>query len=64
MAVSFGLISLISWDFWIAFQPATVLGFSGLVDRVDCLMSVSYQAGLAEKYLVDDLPGAALVGLG
>lgn len=25
-------------------------------------MSGSYQAGLAEKYLVDDLPGAALVG--
>lgn len=62
MAVSFGLISLISWDFWIAFWPATVLGFSGIVVCVDCLMSGSYQAGLAEKYLVDDLPGAALVG--
>ena len=62
MAVSFGLISLISWDFWIAFWPATVLGFSGIVDCVDCLMSGSSQAGLAERYLVDDLPGAALVG--
>ena len=62
MAVSFGLISLISWDFWIAFRPATVLGFSGIIDRVDCLMPGSSQAGLAEKYLVDDLPGAALVG--
>lgn len=61
-AVSFDLISLISWDFWIAFRPTTVLGFSGIVDRVDCLMSGSHQAGLAEKYLVDDLPGAALVG--
>ena len=62
MAVSFGLISLISRDFWIAFRPVTVLGFSGIFDRVGCLMSGSYQAGLAEKYLVDDLPGAALVG--
>ena len=62
MAVSFGLISLNSQDFWIAFRPATVLGFSGIVDRVDCLMSGSYQAGLAEKYLVDDLPGAGLIG--
>ena len=62
MAVSFGLISLISWDFWIAFRPVTVLGFSGIFDRVGCLMSGSSQAGLAEKYLVDDLPGAALVG--
>lgn len=62
MAVSFGLISLILRDFWIAFRPVTVLGFSGIFDRVGCLMSGSSQAGLAEKYLVDDLPGAALVG--
>ena len=62
MAVSFGLISLILRDFWIAFRPATVLGFSGIFDRVGCPMSGSSQAGLAEKYLVDDLPGAALVG--
>lgn len=61
-AVSFGLISLISWDFWIAFRQATVLDFSGVVNRVDCLMSASPQVGLAQKYLVDDLPGAALVG--
>jgi hypothetical protein len=62
MAVSFGLISLISWDFWIAFRPATVLGSSGIFEGVGCLMSGSSQTGLAEKYLVDDLPGAALVG--
>ncbi|MFA5581594.1 MAG: hypothetical protein WDA25_06525 [Paracoccaceae bacterium] len=62
MAVSFGLISLILRDFWIAFRPVTVLGFSGIFKRVGCLMSGSSQAGLAEKYLVDDLPGAALVG--
>jgi len=62
VAVPFGLISLISRDFWIAFRPVTVLGFSGIFDRVGCLMSGSSQAGLAEKYLVDDLPGAALVG--
>jgi len=62
MAVSFGLISLILRDFWIAFRPVTVLGFSGILNRVGCLMSGSSQAGLAERYLVDDLPGAALVG--
>lgn len=62
MAVSFGLISLILRDFWIAFRPVTVLGFSGIFNRVGCLMSGSSQAGLAERYLVDDLPGAALVG--
>lgn len=62
MAVSLGLISLILRDFLIAFRPVTVLGFSGIFDRVGCLMAGSSQAGLAEKYLVDDLPGAALVG--
>lgn len=62
MAVSFGLISLISWDFWIAFRTANVLASSGIFDRAGCLMSGSNQASLAEKYLVDDLPGAALVG--
>ena len=62
MAVSLGLISLILRDFWIAFRPVTVLGFSGIFDRVGCLMSGSSQAGLAEKYLVDDLPGAGLIG--
>ena len=62
MAVSLGLIALILRDFLIAFRPVTVLGFSGIFDRVGCLMAGSSQAGLAEKYLVDDLPGAALVG--
>jgi len=39
-----------------------MLEFSDVFDLEGCLMSGSTQAGLAEKYLVDDLPGAALVG--
>jgi hypothetical protein len=62
VAVPFELIPLISWDLWIAFHPVNVLGSSDAFDREGCLMSGSSQAGLEGKYLVDDLPGAALIG--
>ena len=51
-----------SWGRRIAFQPTYVVDCSLIFDRVGCAMSGSSQASLAEKYLVDDLPGAALGG--
>lgn len=39
-----------------------MLGFSAMFNRVSFFMPASPRAGLAEKYLADDLPGAALVG--
>ena len=38
------------------------LDVKDISDRIDCLMSELPHAGLAEKYLVDDLPGAARAG--
>lgn len=62
VAVQFGAIPMISRELRIAFHTVNVLGLNGIFDCVGCLMSGSSQAGLPEKYLVDDLPGAALVG--
>ena len=62
MAISPKRIPLISRGHRIAFRPVYVIYCSTIFDRVGCSMSGSSQASLAEKYLVDDLPGAALVG--